>query len=117
MTDRTVNNLPAAAHGEPLRCLFAFELSTMSWVIAFNTPPSEKISRRTLTGCKRKRLLELIEAVQARVTRETGRRVEVVSCNVLQSPLRGGGRDRLQTICVGIHRERHARSGRDSVRG
>jgi hypothetical protein len=37
MTDRTVNNLPAAAHGEPLRCLFAIELSTMSWV---NTAPT-----------------------------------------------------------------------------
>jgi hypothetical protein len=51
MTDRTVNNLPAATHGEPVRCLFAIELSTKSWVIAFNTPLSEKISRRTLTGC------------------------------------------------------------------
>src|SRR6516225_9577368 len=80
MTDRTVNNLPAAAHGEPLRCLFAIELSTKSWVIAFNTPLSEKISRRTLTGCKWKRLLELIDEVGARVTRETGRTVEVVSC-------------------------------------
>jgi transposase len=45
--DRTVNKLPAAAHGEPLRCLFAVELSMMSWVVAFNTPLSEKISRRT----------------------------------------------------------------------
>ena len=80
MTDRTVNNLPAAAHGEPLRCLFAIELSMMSWVIAFNTPLSEKISRRTLTGCKWKGLLELIEQVRARVSRETGRTVEVVSC-------------------------------------
>src|SRR5258707_15380961 len=52
----------------------------MSWVIAFNTPLSEKISRRTLIGCKWKRLLELIEEVQARVNRETGRAVEVVSC-------------------------------------
>ena len=73
MTDRTVNNLPAATHGEPVRCLFAIELSTKSWVIAFNTPLSEKISRRTLTGCKWKGLLELIEQVRARVSRETGR--------------------------------------------
>ena len=80
MTDRTVNNLPAATHGEPVRCLFAIELSTKSWVIAFNTPLSEKISRRTLTGCKWKGLLELIEQVRARVSRETGRTVEVVSC-------------------------------------
>src|ERR1700687_3436722 len=80
MTVRTVNNLPAATHGETVRCLFAIELSKQSWVIAFNTPLSEKISRRTLTGCKWKRLLELIEEVRARVSRETGRTVEVMSC-------------------------------------
>jgi hypothetical protein len=57
----TVNNLPAATHGETVRCLFAIELSGMSWVVAFNTPLSEKISRRTLIGCKWKKLLELIE--------------------------------------------------------
>src|ERR1700751_1037786 len=45
-----------------------------------NTPLSEKISRRTLTGCKWRKLLELIEEGQARVSRETGRTVEVVSC-------------------------------------
>jgi transposase len=33
-----------------------------------------------LTGCKWKGLLELIEQVRARVSRETGRTVEVVSC-------------------------------------
>jgi len=27
MTVRTANNLPAAAHGETVRCLFAIELS------------------------------------------------------------------------------------------
>jgi transposase len=80
MTARTVNSLPAATHGETVRCLFAIELSKQSWVIGFNTPLSEKISRRTLTGCKWKRLLELIEEVRARVGRETGRSVEVVSC-------------------------------------
>jgi hypothetical protein len=63
MTVGTVNNLPAATPGETVRCLFAIELSTTSWVIAFNTPLSEKISRRTLTGCKWKGLLELIEEV------------------------------------------------------
>jgi transposase len=52
MTVLTVNNLPAATHGETVRCLFAIELSGMSWVVAFNTPLSEKISRRTLIGCK-----------------------------------------------------------------
>src|SRR5260370_349241 len=80
MTVLTVNNLPAARHGETVRCLFAIELSKQSWVIGFNTPLSEKISRRTLTGCKWERLLELIEEVRARVSREPGRAVEVVSC-------------------------------------
>jgi hypothetical protein len=36
MTVRTVSR--AATHGETVRCLFAIELSTMSWVVAFNTP-------------------------------------------------------------------------------
>ena len=80
MTVHTVNNLPAAAQGETVRCLFAIELSTKSWVIAFNTPLSEKISRRTLTGCKWKKLLELIEEVRVRVRREMDRAVEVMSC-------------------------------------
>ena len=80
MTVRTINNLPAATHGETVRCLFAIELSKKSWVIGFNTPLSEKISRRTLKGCDWKGLLELIEEVRARVSRETGRAVEVSSC-------------------------------------
>src|ERR1700681_53541 len=80
MTVRSVNNLPAATHGETVRCLFAIELSKKSWVIGFITPLSEKISRRTLNGCDWKGLLELIEEVRARVSRETGRAVEVISC-------------------------------------
>jgi transposase len=63
-----------------VRCLIAIELSKKSWVVAFNTPLSEKISRRTLTGCKWKKLLELIEDVRARVSRQMGRPVEVMSC-------------------------------------
>jgi hypothetical protein len=47
--------------------------TTAGWVIAFNPPLSEKISRRTLKGCDWKGLLELIEEVRARVSRETGR--------------------------------------------
>jgi transposase len=79
MTARTVNSLPAATHGETVRCLFAIELSKKSWVIGFNTPLSEKISRRTLSGSDWKGLLQLIEEVRARVGREMGRAVEVVS--------------------------------------
>ena len=81
MEARTVNNPPPAApHDDAVRCVLAIELSKKSWVIAFNTPLSEKISRRTLTGCKWKKLLELIEEVRARVSREMGRPVEVMSC-------------------------------------
>ena len=74
MTVRTVNNLLAATPGETARCLFAIELSKQSWVIGFITPLSAKISRRILSGGDWKGLLDLIEEVRARVSRETGRR-------------------------------------------
>src|SRR6516225_4452717 len=80
MTVRTVNNLPAAAHGETVRCLFAIELSKQSWVIGFTTPLSAKISCRILRGGDWRGLLELIEEMRARVGREIGRAVEVMSC-------------------------------------
>lgn len=80
MTARTVTNLPAATHGETVRCLFAIELSKKSWVVGFNTPLSEKISRRAMKGCDWKGLLDLIEEVRTRVSCETGRAVEVISC-------------------------------------
>ena len=80
MTARTVSNLPAAMHVETARCLFAIELSKQSWVIGFITPLSAKISRRILSGGDWKGLLELIEEVRARVSRETGRAVDVISC-------------------------------------
>src|SRR5260221_4183672 len=67
-------------HVETARCLFAIELSKQSWVIGFITPLSAKISRRILSGGDWKGLLELIEEVRARVSRETGRAVDVISC-------------------------------------
>src|SRR5271166_6347486 len=79
MTVRVIN-LPAAMHVETARCLFAIELSKQSWVIGFVTPFSSKISRRILSGGDWKGLLKLIEEVQTRVSRETGRAVEVMSC-------------------------------------
>ena len=80
MTVRTVSNLPTAMHVEMARCLFAIELSKQGWVIGFITPLSAKISRRILSGCDWKGLLDLIEEVRARVSRETGRAVDVLSC-------------------------------------
>jgi hypothetical protein len=71
MDVRTVNNLPpAATHDEAVRCLLAIELSKKSWIVAANTPLSEKISRYRLKGCDWKGLLELIEKIRARVARE-----------------------------------------------
>src|SRR5215475_2219678 len=81
MDVRTVNNLPpAAAHDEAVRCLLAIELSKKSWIVAVNTPLSEKISRYTLKGCDRNGLLDLIKKIRARAGREFERPVEVVSC-------------------------------------
>src|SRR5450631_820932 len=80
MTVRTVSNLPAAMDVETARYLFAIELSKESWVIGFITPLSAKISRRILSGGDWRGLLELIEEVRARVSREMGRAVEVMSC-------------------------------------
>src|SRR3979411_2898422 len=80
MTVRTVSNLPAAMHVETARCLFAIELSKQSWVIGFITPLSAKISRRILSGGDWKGLLDLSEEVRARVSRETGRAADVISC-------------------------------------
>jgi hypothetical protein len=80
MTVRTVSNPPAAMHVETARCFFAIELSKQSWVIGFITPLSTRISRRILSGGDWKGLLELIEAVRARVSREMARTVDVMSC-------------------------------------
>jgi transposase len=80
MTARPVSNLLAATHDEAVRCLLAIELSKTSWVIAVNTPLSEKISRRTLKSGDWNGLLELIERLQTRVGGATGRPVEVSSC-------------------------------------
>jgi transposase len=81
MDVRTVNHLPPAApHDAILRCLLAIELSKKSWIVAVNTPLSEKISRYTLKGCDWKGLLELIEKIRTRVARELNRRVEIISC-------------------------------------
>src|SRR5258708_11528526 len=67
-------------HVETTRSLFAIELSKQSWVIGFITPLSAKISRRILSGGDWKGLLDLIEEVRARVRRERGRAVDVISC-------------------------------------
>jgi len=82
MDARTVNNLPPDAphNNGATRCYMAIELSKKSWVVAVNTPLSEKISRHTLRGCDSKELLELIEKIRTRIERELKRPVEIVCC-------------------------------------
>ena len=81
MEARTVNNLPpAGTHDDAVRCLLAIELSKKSWIVAVNTPLSDKISRHTLKACDGKELLDLCERIRTRVARETKKRVEIVSC-------------------------------------
>ena len=81
MEARTVNNLlPAASHDDAVGCLVAIELSKKSWIVAVNTPLSDKISRHTLKAGDGKELLDLCERIRTRVARETKRRVEIVSC-------------------------------------
>ena len=49
MEARTVNNPPSAAsHDETVRCVLAIELSKKSWIVAVNTPLSDKVSRHML---------------------------------------------------------------------
>src|SRR6516225_3874963 len=81
MEARTVNDLlPAASHDDAVGCLVAIELSKKSWIVAVNTPLSDKISRHTLKPGDGKELLDLCERIRTRVARETKRRVEIVSC-------------------------------------
>jgi hypothetical protein len=81
MEARTLNHLPPAAyHDGAVRCLLAIELSKKSWIVAVNTPLSDKISRHTLQACDWKGLLELIERIRTRVSQAFSRPVEVISC-------------------------------------
>jgi transposase len=80
MTAGTVSNPCAATHQEAVRCLFAIELSKRSWIVAFNTPLSDRIDRHTLKACNWQGLLALIDRVQARARRGLGRRAESITC-------------------------------------
>src|SRR5246127_3013083 len=81
MEARVSNNLaPAAAHDGAVRCLFAIELSKKSWVVAVNTPLSDKISIYKLKPCDWKELLQLINRIRKRVSEELKKPVEVISC-------------------------------------
>ena len=79
MEARTVYNPPPAApHDDAVHCVLAIELSKKSWIVAVNTPLSEKISRHTLGACDWKELLKLCERIRTRM--ELRKDVELVSC-------------------------------------
>jgi len=81
MEARTVNNLPpAGTHDDAICCVLAIELSKKRWIVAVNTPLSDKISRHTLKPSDGKELLDLCERIRTRVAKETTKRVEMVSC-------------------------------------
>ena len=81
METRTVNSLPLAAyHDGAVRCLLAIELSKKSWIVAVNTPLSDKVGRHTLRAADWKGLLDLIARIRTRVVEALNRPVEVISC-------------------------------------
>jgi transposase len=81
MESRSVNNLPpAAAHDDAVRCLFAIEMSNKSWIVAVNTPLSDKISRYALQPYDGNGLLKLMARICRRIAEQLGKRVEIVSC-------------------------------------
>jgi transposase len=81
MAARTVNNVPpAGTHDDAVRCVLAIELSKKSWIVAVNTPLSDKISRYTLKPCDGQGLLDLCGRIGTRVAGETRKRVEIVCC-------------------------------------
>ena len=51
-----------------------------SWIVAVNTPLSDKISLYKLKPCDWKGLLQLIERIRKRVSEELKKPVEVISC-------------------------------------
>ena len=90
MEARTVNNLPpAGTHDDAVCCILAMELSKKSWIVAVNTPLSDKISRHTLKPCDGKELLDLCERIRTRVARETKQRVEIVLATKLATTASG----------------------------
>jgi transposase len=58
----------------------AIELSKKSWIVAVNTPLSDKVGRQTLRAADWKGLLDLIARIRTRVVEALNRPVEVISC-------------------------------------
>ena len=94
MEARTVNLPPAALHDGAVRCLLAIELSKKSWVVAINTPLSDKISLYKLKSCDWKGLLELIERIRKRVAQDLKQHWKVAPLTDGTSPRRAEGLER-----------------------
>ena len=58
----------------------AIELSKANWLIGVLTPLSDKISLRSIPCGAVRQLMELVDRVIEKVTRATGRPVQIVSC-------------------------------------
>jgi transposase len=80
MEDRIENTPSAGVNNDPVHCFVAIELSKSNWIVGFQTPLSKQTSQYQLKACDAKPLLELIERVRIRISRELGRPVEVMSC-------------------------------------
>ena len=81
METRTVNSRPLAAyHDGAVRCFLAIELSKKSWIVAVNTPLSDKIGRQTLRAGDWRGLLDLIARIRTLIVEALNRPVEVISC-------------------------------------
>ena len=80
MEVRMENTPSAGVNYDPVHCFVAIELSKSSWIVGFQTPLSKQTSQYQLKPCDAKPLLELIERVRIRISRELGRPVEVMSC-------------------------------------
>jgi len=61
-------------------CFMAIELSKANWLIGVLTPLSDKISLRSIPCGAVRQLMELVDRVIEKVTRATGRPVQIVSC-------------------------------------
>jgi transposase len=80
MEGRMENTPSAGVNNAPVHCFVAIELSKSNWVVGIQTPLSKQTSQYQLKACDAKPLLELIERVRIRISRELGRPVEVMSC-------------------------------------
>lgn len=80
MEVRTMTTPSADGDYERARCFVAIELSKSNWIVGVKTPLGGKTSRHQVKALDAEGLLALIERVRARVARELGRPVEVMSC-------------------------------------